>query len=182
MADINDGREGLALVERLDVQGVLAAADELADVLVDCVAGGASVSFMAGLDLERASAYWRAVGQGMEDGRCVFVARRREDGRIVGTVQVLPVQIENQPHRAEIAKMLVLRTARRRGVGAALVRAAEAAAAAMGRTLLVLDTASEDAARLYESLGWTFVGAIPDFALLPDGRPAPTRIYYKDLS
>lgn len=118
----------------------------------------------------------------MADGRGVFVARRPEDGRIIGTVQVIPVQIENQPHRAEIAKMLVLRAARRRGVGAALMRAAEAAAAEMGRTLLVLDTASEDAARLYESLGWTFIGEIPDFALLPDGRPTSTRIYYKDLS
>jgi GNAT superfamily N-acetyltransferase len=112
--------------------------DGLADVLIDCVEGGASVSFMAPLPREKAVAFWRgaldAAGRGE---RLVLVAEDQQTGRVVGTVQVLLAMPDNQPHRAEVAKLLVRRDARRRGLGAALMRAAEAAAWAAGRTLLV---------------------------------------------
>jgi GNAT superfamily N-acetyltransferase len=170
------------VIQRLDSTGVNAVARDLGSVLVDCVEGGASVSFMAGLTLERASAYWRGIAAQMNDGRTVIAARRAADSPVVGVVQMIPVGIENQPHRAEIAKMLVLRAERGRGVGAALMRAAEDAARAAGRTLLTLDTASDAAARLYERLGWSLAGVIPNYALLPDGRPCATRMYYKDLA
>ena len=170
-------------VRRLDAAGVRAAAPELAQVLVDCVDGGASVSFMSGLDLAKARDFWIDVAAKSEaDGRVVFAAIRERDGKIVGTVQMIPAGFENQPHRGEIAKMLVLRAERRRGLGGALMRAAEAAARAAGKTLLTLDTASDDAERLYRTLGWIEVGRIPDYALLPDGRPCPTIVFYKMLA
>jgi len=154
--------------------------DGLVDVLVDCVAGGASVSFMSPLTRERARAYWCDVAAGVARGeRALLVA---EDGLgVVGTVQLLLDLPENQPHRADLAKMLVHRRARRQGVGARLLAGAEATARGLGRTLLVLDTASDDAARLYRRAGWQRVGAIPDYALLPDGPPCPTVIYYREL-
>jgi len=166
----------------LDAAGVRAGAEDLAEVLVDCVDGGASVNFMAGYDRARARAFWNEVASRMEsDGRFVFAAAQ-EDGRIVGTVQLVPAGIENQPHRAEISKMLVLRSARKRGLGAALMRAAEEAAARTGKTLLTLDTASDDAERLYAALGWTLAGRIPNYALMPDGTPCATALYYKEIA
>ena len=112
--------------------------------------------------------------------RAVVVA---EDGSgIVGTAQVVWAAPENQPHRADVAKMLVHRRARERGIGAAVLRAAEAAAKTAGKTLLVLDTASEAAERLYTREGWQRVGAIPNYALLPNGTPCATVVFYKDLS
>ncbi len=165
----------------LDAAGVRAGADDLAAVLVDCVEGGASVNFMAGFDTARALAFWRDIATRMEsDGRHVFAAAA-PDGVIVGTVQLVPAGIENQPHRAEISKMLVLRSARKRGLGGALMRAAEGAAARTGRTLLNLDTASDDAERLYSALGWTLAGRIPNYALMPDGTPCATALYYKQI-
>lgn len=169
-------------IERLNAAGVRSAAAELGAILLDCVEGGASVSFMAGLSAARAAGFWEDVAGFMADGRAVFVARRLKDRQLIGVVQMIPTLIENQPHRAEIAKMLVPRSARKRGVGEALMCAAEDAAKEIGRTLLVLDTANAEAARLYERLGWTRVGAIPNYALLPDGRPCSTHIYYKDLA
>jgi ribosomal protein S18 acetylase RimI-like enzyme len=155
--------------------------DELATVLIDCVEGGASVSFMHPLSRERALAFWRRVAQGVAaDERALIVA---EDARgLCGTVQLVLDQPENQPHRAELSKMLVHRRARRRGLGAALMRAAEAAARACGKTLLVLDTANDEAERLYERLGWTRVGMIPDYALLPQGGLCGTTVYYRNLA
>ena len=100
---------------------------------------------------------------------------------IIGTVQVIFDLPENQPHRAEIAKMLVRQRARRRGIGAALMRAAEDCARRAGRTLLVLDTSNAEAARLYERLGWQFVGAGPDYALWPQGGLCATTFYYRRL-
>jgi ribosomal protein S18 acetylase RimI-like enzyme len=154
--------------------------DELATVLIDCVEGGASVSFMHPLSRERALAFWRRVAQGVAAGeRALIVA---EDARgLCGTVQLVLDQPENQPHRAELSKMLVHRRARRRGLGAALMRAAEAAARDCGKTLLVLDTANDEAERLYERLGWTRVGMIPDYALLPQGGLCGTTVYYRNL-
>jgi ribosomal protein S18 acetylase RimI-like enzyme len=155
--------------------------DELATVLIDCVEGGASVSFMHPLSRERALAFWRRVAQGVAaDERALIVA---EDVRgLCGTVQLVLDQPENQPHRAELSKMLVHRRARRQGLGAALMRAAEAAARDCGKTLLVLDTANDEAERLYERLGWTRVGVIPDYALLPHGGLCGTTVYYRNLT
>ena len=133
------------------------------------------------LSRERALAFWRRVAQGVAAGeRALIVA---EDARgLCGTVQLVLDQPENQPHRAELSKMLVPRRARRRGLGAALMRAAEAAARDCGKTLLVLDTANDEAERLYERLGWTRVGMIPDYALLPQGGLCGTTVYYRNLA
>jgi GNAT superfamily N-acetyltransferase len=154
--------------------------DELAGVLIDCVEGGASVSFMHPLPRDRAVAFWRGVAQGVAAGeRALLVA---EDARgLCGTVQLLLDQPENQPHRADLLKMLVHRRARRQGLGAALMRAAEATARECGKTLLVLDTASAEAERLYERQGWVRVGVIPGYALLPHGGLCGTTVYYRNL-
>ena len=153
----------------------------LADVLIDCVEGGASVSFMLPMTREKSLAFWRKVADGVARGeRVLFVA---EDAQgIAGTVQVILDLPENQPHRAEIAKMLVHRRARRQGAGAALMRAAEDAARRAGRTLLVLDTGDATAARLYERLGWRAAGTVPRYALMPDGDECATTFYYRDLA
>ena len=155
---------------------------DLAAVLVDCVAGGASVGFMAPLAPERAEAFWRRVADGVAAGdRILLVAE--DGGEILGTVQVVTGLPENQPHRADVAKMLVRRAARRRGLGAALMRAAADAARSAGRTLLVLDTVTGgDAERLYERLGWSRVGVVPGFALMPAGRPCDTTFFYPTLA
>jgi GNAT superfamily N-acetyltransferase len=152
----------------------------LADVLIDCVAGGASVGFMDPLTRERAATFWRRVAESVAAGaRALLVA---EDARgVCGTVQLVLEQLENQPHRADLSKLLVHRRARRQGVGAALMRAAEATARECGKTLLVLDTATEEAERLYQRLGWTRVGAIPGYALLPQGGLCDTTVYYRSL-
>jgi GNAT superfamily N-acetyltransferase len=153
----------------------------LADVLIDCVEGGASVSFMLPMTREKSLAFWRKVADGVARGeRLLFVA---EDAQgIAGTVQLILDLPENQPHRGEIAKMLVHRRARRQGAGAALMRVAEDAARRAGRTLLVLDTGDATAARLYERLGWQPVGAIPRYALTPGGGECSTTFYYRDLA
>ena len=154
---------------------------ELAEVLVDCVEGGASVSFMLPLSREKAGAYWRSAAESARAGERVVLAALDAAGAIVGTVQLMLNLPENQPHRADLAKMLVHRRARHQGVGAALLAAAEECAREQGRTLLVLDTASVDARRLYERGGWQRVGVVPGFALYPDGRPCATTFYFKAL-
>lgn len=151
----------------------------LAGVLVDCVEGGASVSFMLPLSHEHASRFWRQVAAGVAAGeRALLVA---EDALgIVGTVQLVLAQPDNQPHRADLAKMLVHRRGRRQGLGEALMRGAEALARECGKTLLVLDTVTGgDAERLYARLGWQRVGVIPDFALWPQGGLCATTYFYK---
>jgi GNAT superfamily N-acetyltransferase len=154
----------------------------LTDVLVDCVQGGASVSFMWPLSHARASAFWRGLAEPIERGECLVLAALDGQGRIVGTVQLLLRLPENQPHRADLGKMLVHRDARRRGVGALLLAAAESAALRAGRTLLVLDTASPDAERLYARAGWQRVGEIPGYALWPGGGACATTVFYKSLA
>src|SRR5262245_62799400 len=124
----------------------------LADVLIDCVESGASVSFMLPLSRQRAIGFWRAVAQGVAAGERALLIAEDEQG-VCGTVQLVLDQPENQPHRADLSKMLVHRRMRRRGVGEALMQAAETAARDCGKTLLVLDTASDDAERLYERQG-----------------------------
>ncbi len=153
---------------------------QLARVLVDCVEGGASVSFMLPLGLDRALAFWQGVAVGVAGGDRVLLVAEDHEG-ICGTVQLVVGLPENQPHRADVSKMLVHRRARRHGVGAALMQAAEAQAHALGKALLVLDTASADAERLYERLGWVRCGQIPGFALLPAGGLCATTLYYRQL-
>jgi GNAT superfamily N-acetyltransferase len=155
--------------------------DGLADLLIDCVDGGASVSFMHPLTRERATAFWRSVGKGVEAGaRALLIAE--DTVGICGTVQLVLDLPENQPHRADLAKMLVHRRTRRQGLGSALVRAAEATARDCGRTLLVLDAVTGgDAARMYERLGWIRVGDVPRFALMPTGEFCSTTYFYRDL-
>jgi GNAT superfamily N-acetyltransferase len=155
--------------------------DQLADVLIDCVEGGASVSFMHPLSRDRAMAFWRDVARGVAAGKRALLVAEDERG-VCGTVQLVLDQPENQPHRADLAKMLVHRRARRQGLGAALVRGAEAMARECGKTLLVLDAVTDgDGSRLYERLGWERVGVIPGYALLPQGGLCDTTVYYRKL-
>jgi GNAT superfamily N-acetyltransferase len=136
---------------------------------------------MQPIDVARAAAYWRGVAAAVVRGeRALLVADNGGRG-IVGTVQLVLAQPENQPHRADISKMLVRRSARRAGVGAALMRAAESVARDAGKSLLVLDTASADAERLYERLGWQRCGTVPGFALLPQGGLCDTTYFYRVL-
>ena len=166
-------------IRRLAPAEAHAAVPALAEVLLDCVAGGASVSFMADLTQEDAEAFWRRQAASADD-RAILVAE--DDEGLFGVVQVVPAGVPNQPHRADVAKMLVHRRGRRRGVGEALMRAAEAEARTLGKTVLVLDTVTGEAGeRLYERCGWTRVGVIPDYALMPDGRLCSTTYFYKAL-
>jgi GNAT superfamily N-acetyltransferase len=153
----------------------------LSDVLIDCVEGGASVSFMFPMTRAKAETFWRDAAASVARGERVLIAAEEPDGTIIGTVQVIWAQPENQPHRGDLAKMLVQRSARRRGVGAALLVAAEQSALDAGKTLLVLDTASPDAERLYARQGWQRVGEVPNFALWPDGPPCATTFFFKML-
>ena len=153
----------------------------LADVLVDCVEGGASVSFMLPMTRDKALAFWRRVVDGVARGERVLLVAEDAQG-IVGTVQVILDQPENQPHRADVAKMLVHRRGRRQGLGAALMSAAEREAAREGKTLLVLDTSDDTAARLYARLGWREAGVIPGYALLPAGGQCQTTYFYRALA
>jgi len=156
--------------------------DALADVLIDCVEGGASVSFMHPLTRDRATAFWQRVADGVAAGERALLIAEDADG-LCGTVQLIFDLPENQPHRADLAKMLVHRRARRRGLGEALMRAAEAAARECGKTLLVLDAVTGgDAARLYERLGWIRVGSIPEYALMPTGGFCSTTVFYRKLA
>jgi len=152
----------------------------LAEVLIDCVHGGASVSFMRPLPLDKAAAFWRGIGAQLADGRRALLIA--EDARgVIGTVQLIFDLPENQPHRADLSKMLVHRRARRHGVGQALLRAAESLAREHGKRLLVLDTASGDAERLYARAGWIRVGVVPGFALWPEGGLCDTTFFYRTL-
>ncbi len=168
-------------ISELDAAAAAAAIPELAGVLIDCVEGGASVSFMWPLERKKAERFWEKVAAGVERGTTVLFAARDAHG-ICGTVQLQMDLPENQPHRADVSKLLVHRRARRHGIGEALMRRLEAAALREGRTLLVLDTASAEAERLYERLGWQRCGVIPGFALLPTGEPCPTTVYWKGLA
>ncbi|MGD0769378.1 MAG: GNAT family N-acetyltransferase [Tepidisphaeraceae bacterium] len=154
----------------------------LSDVLIDCVEGGASVSFMFPMTRAKAEAFWRGTAASVARGEREVLIAEDAAGTIVGTVQVILNQPENQPHRGDIAKMLVHRRVRRRGVGTALLAAAERSALNAGKTLLVLDTVTgSDGERLYARQGWQRCGEIPNYALWPDGRPCATTIFFKFL-
>jgi len=154
----------------------------LTALLIDCVDGGASVSFMHPLAPERAERFWRRVATGVAAGERALLVAEDARGAIVGTVQLVLDQPDNQPHRADVAKMLVHRRARRQGLGAALMRATEEVARELGKTVLVLDTVTGgDAERLYARLGWQRVGVIPDYALWPRGGLCATTVFYRLL-
>lgn len=169
-------------IERLATPVDRADLHSLARLLSETVASGEAVSFLAPLSVENAEDWWRKT---LSDAhpRAVFLVARVE-GRIVGTVKLHPAWAPNQPHRAEVVKLLVDREVRRAGLGTALMHAIEDAARAAGLTLLTLDAKQGAAAeRLYRKLDWTFVGAIPRFALDPDGTtPHGAVIFYKDLT
>lgn len=168
---------GPAIIRRLARLDDAATAG-LAALLLDAVEGGASVSFMAPLTLERALGFWRRIGESLERGeRALLVAG--DDAGLCGTVHLVLDQPENQPHRADLSKLLVHRRVRRQGVGEALMRAAEPLARSCGKSLLVLDTASAEAMRLYERLGWVRCGEIPGYALLPQGGLCATVLYWR---
>ncbi len=166
-------------IRRLAGPEAYEAAPALAAVLADCVRGGASVSFMADMTMADAEVFWREQAAA-DDDRAILVAE--DDAGIFGVVQVVPAWPPNQPHRADVSKLLVHRRARRRGAAEALMQAAEAAARDMGRPLMTLDTVTGGAAEhLYGKLGWNRVGVIPQFALMPDGAMAATTVFYKAL-
>ena len=150
----------------------------LAELLIDCVDGGASVSFMHPLSRDKASDFWGRVAAEVSQNRRALLVAEDAEG-VAGTVQLILDQPENQPHRADLSKMLVHRRARRRGLGAALLQAAESLARECGKTLLVLDTASGDAERLYAKLGWQRSGVIPGYALWPRGGLCDTTVFYR---
>jgi GNAT superfamily N-acetyltransferase len=155
--------------------------DALAGLLIDCVEGGASVSFMHPLTTDRAVAFWRCVAQDVAAGKRALLIAEDAHGAC-GTVQLIFDLPENQPHRADLAKLLVHRRARRQGLGAALMRAAESTARGCGKTLLVLDAVTDgDAARLYHRLGWVRVGDIPGYALMPRGGLCSTTVFYRNV-
>lgn len=169
-------------LRELDGAQALARVAELAAVLRDCVEGGASVGFMLPLAEGRPEAFWRQVAASVAAGeRHLFVAED-ETGRICGTLSLVIDMPDNQPHRADVSKMLVHRRARRQGVAERLLRALEAKARELGKTTLVLDTVTgSDASRVYERLGWRRAGDIPNYALMPEGEACSTTYYFKPL-
>lgn len=169
-------------IRRLDGAMATAALDALADLLIDCVEGGASVSFMLPLPREKALAFWRDVADGVARGeRVLLVAEDDRDG-LVGTVQLVTALPDNQPHRGDVAKMLVHRRARRQGVASRLLATLEDEARAAGKTVLVLDTVTGgDAERLYARAGWQRVGEVPRYALWPQGGFCSTTFFHKQL-
>jgi GNAT superfamily N-acetyltransferase len=153
----------------------------LAEVLVDCVDSGAGVSFLHPLTVDKARDFWRGVAGRVRTGSIAILVARDDSG-IVGTVQLVLEQPENQPHRADLAKMLVHRRARRRGLGTAVLNAAEELARQCGKSLLVLDTNEDsEAERLYVREGWQRVGRIPDYSLRPRGGLHAAVVYYKNI-
>ena len=170
-----------AEITSLEAPVAESALEQLADVLVDCVEGGASVSFMSPFSHQQALAFFGKIAGTVASGDTVLLAARL-GGRIVGTVQLGLDTPPNQPHRADIKKLLVHRSCRGHGVGAALMAQVEEEARHRGRWLLVLDTVpGENGHRLYLRAGWTQTGLVPNYALFPDGRLCDTAIMWKRL-
>jgi GNAT superfamily N-acetyltransferase len=166
-------------IERMGRDAAGADIRGLAQVLLDAIEDNVGVSFMPGLTEAEAEAWWRTV---VAPERAIVLAARDSEG-VVGTVQIQPSWAPNQPHRGDVAKLMVHRRARRRGIGRALMEAVEMEARAAGYTLLLLDTRKDDhPERLYASMGWVRVGEVPDFALNPDGSMCTTVFYYKPLA
>ncbi|PMS09170.1 GNAT family N-acetyltransferase [Trinickia caryophylli] len=170
-------------IRRIDADKAKASVSALADVLIDCVEGGASVSFMLPISRATAVAFWTRVAEGVALGERIVLVAENDRGRIVGTVQLIIAHPENQPHRADVAKMLVHRDARRQGIGQRLMSAVDDAARAAGKSVLVLDTVTGGAAEeLYERAGWQRVGVVPNYALMPDGTFCGTTFFHKQLA
>ena len=157
-----------------------AALPRLCEVLVDSVEHGASVGFLAPLAAADAMSYWRRIAGAVEAGSAVVLLAGEDE--VLGTVQLDVDTLPNQRHRATVSKLLVHSFARRRGIGEALMAAAEREARARGRWLLTLDTATAEAQRLYVRMGWTAAGPIPDYAMNPDGSLTATTWFWKRLS
>jgi GNAT superfamily N-acetyltransferase len=168
-------------IRRLDAVEARPHIGALAEILLDCVAGGASIGFMASLTKEAAEAFFEKVLASVQQGeRMLFAAF--VDSEPAGTVQLIPAVMDNQTHRADVAKLLVHRTARGRGIATALMQHAEEAARLAGKTVLVLDTCQGgEAERLYLRLGWTKAGVVPNYALFPDGSSCDTVIFWKTI-
>ncbi|MEP6573779.1 MAG: GNAT family N-acetyltransferase [Gemmatimonadota bacterium] len=170
-------------IRRLDANDARTTIPALSAVLIDCVEGGASVGFMHPMTADKATRFWTMVADGVSRGDRLLLVAHDNDGQILGTVQLILALPENQPHRADLAKMLVSRRARRQGVAARLLAAAESAGLDEGKSLLVLDAVTDgDAARLYARSGWQRVGDVPNFALMPDGPFCSTTYFYKSLT
>ncbi len=168
-------------IRRLTAEEAREYAGGLGEVLADCVQGGASVSFMLPFTAADGEGFYRKIAEGIAAGERVLFAAFEAD-YVVGTVQLVIAQPPNQPHRADVAKLLVRRSARGMGVAGMLMQALEQEAARIGKTVLVLDTVTGgDAEQLYEKLGWTKAGVIPNYALMPDGALAATTIFWKDV-
>jgi GNAT superfamily N-acetyltransferase len=169
-------------VRSIDAHECDALTPRLSEILIDAIDGGASVSFLGPLSREDADSFWAIVASGVADGERVLLCAF-DEGELVGTAQLVIDTPPNQPHRADVAKLLVHSGARRRGVGRQLMDALETHARGHGRTLLTLDALTgSDAERLYLACGYVRVGTIPDYALLPKGGPAATTIFYKRLT
>lgn len=170
-------------IRKINTEAEPLLASALADVLIDCVEGGASIGFMHPLSHGQALRFWQNMLDSAQRGeRVILIAEEQPSGRVLGTVQLVLTMPDNQPHRADVAKMQVHRDARRRGVGKALILAVEDCARQLGKTLLVLDTVTgSDAERLYERLGWQRCGVIPGYALFPRGGLCSTTVFYRQL-
>jgi ribosomal protein S18 acetylase RimI-like enzyme len=165
-----------------DVASIDTLRSRLCEILVDCVENGAGVGFLAPLALQDADAYWRRIQQAVADGRCVLLVGALDGDNVAGTVQLDVDTMPNQPHRATVSKLLVHSAARRRGLGEALMAGLERVALDHGRWLLTLDTATDAAVRLYERMGWSKAGVIPQYAFNPDGMLTGTAFYWKELA
>jgi GNAT superfamily N-acetyltransferase len=167
------------LIERVTWPVGAAVADGMAHVLLDCVAGGASVGFLAGLRHDEARDWWC---EALREPHTVTWVARQADDRVVGTVRLKLATLPNSTHRAEVAKLLVHRDARGRGCATALLDAVEDGARQLGRTLLILDTHTGSLAeRVYQRRGWRTVGVVPDYAGVPDGTLVSTTFMAKYL-
>ena len=176
-ADVDDPEVRIRRLDEIDEERL----DGLAAVLIDAIESGAGVSFLHPLAPEKAHGFWRGVADDVAAGKRALLVAEDEHG-VVGTVQLVLAQPENQPHRADLSKMLVHRRGRRRGLGQRLLAAAEQTARDCGKTLLVLDTnTGSDAERLYERAGWIRVGEIPRFSVQPRGGLSPTTVFYRTL-
>ena len=173
---------GTIAIRRLGMNEAMACVDALADVLIDCVEGGASVSFMLPIARQTALAFWQRVAEGVARDERILLIAENGAGQIVGTVQLITAQPENQPHRADVAKMLVSRSARRQGIATRLMAAVDEHARHAGKSVLVLDTVTGgEAEGLYERSGWVRVGTVPNYALMPDGTLCGTTFFHKQL-
>jgi ribosomal protein S18 acetylase RimI-like enzyme len=169
-------------VTAVDGPGVEALRPRLCEILIDSVRHGGGVGFLDPLSPADADAYWHKVQRAVTDERCILLVATTSDGDVVGTVQLDVDTFPNQPHRATVCKLLVHTTARRRGVGEALMAELERVALDAGRWMLTLDTATEAAVRLYERMGWTLAGVLPLYAMNPDGSLTDTALYWKQLA